>query len=109
MGIVGTDFASIGLTGGITGSCMPLIMADGADGRQHTTRRPEVEKWAVPSRTARRPELAPTRLSRRDSARVRRDTGAVVRAAAGQPRRELRLKLAALCEPEEDRPGLDVL
>jgi hypothetical protein len=37
------------------------------------------------------------------------DTGAVVEPVGAQPRRELRLKFAALCEPEEDRPGLEVV
>ena len=36
-------------------------------------------------------------------------TGAVVEQAEAQPRRELRLKLAALCEPELDSPGLEVV
>lgn len=29
--------------------------------------------------------------------------------AKAQPRRELRLKFAALCEPDEESPGLDVV
>lgn len=49
------------------------------------------------------------RTARRDSARVQMDTGAVVTRGWGQPRRELRLKSAALCEPDEESPGLDVV
>ncbi|GAA1824404.1 hypothetical protein GCM10009714_02690 [Microlunatus capsulatus] len=106
MGMVGTDFASIGFTGGMTGSCMPLIMADRADSRQPTGG--EGREGGPEPPGARSSGSSSFSAAGRDSARAPEGTSAVVRSAAGQPRRELRLKPAALCEPEE-RPGLDVV
>jgi hypothetical protein len=44
-----------------------------------------------------------------EAAQARPLEGTGQREGAGQPRRELRLKLAALCEPDEESPGLEVV